>query len=62
MNTCADVVDNLNKPVCDALSGVVIEDDRKICGALVFKVRSSIPRIEVSIFKVLGSSRNGVED
>lgn len=53
MNTCADVIDNLNKPVGDALSGIVLEDDRKICGALVFKARSALPRIEVSIFRVL---------
>lgn len=59
MNNCADVVDNLNKPVCDALSGVVIKDDRKFCGALVFKARSSKPRIEVSIFRVTGRHTDG---
>ena len=46
-------LDNLMKPVSDALNGLVIIDDGHICITRLVKIKAALPYIEIKLSKII---------
>jgi Holliday junction resolvase RusA-like endonuclease len=51
--TRPDLTDNLMKGICDKMTGVVYTDDSRICSIKSDKYYGSVPRTELTFYKLL---------